>query len=58
MNKDEVLDKTRGFVKYHRQKVIYRPAEQRLNDWDEVVDYQKVRSGIRKQAARFIFFND
>lgn len=54
MNKDEVLDKTRGFVKYHRQKIIYRPAERRLEDWDEVVDYQSVRSNIRKQAARFV----
>lgn len=49
---EEELDKTRGFVKYRRQKIIYRPAEQRLNDWDEVVDYQAVRSNIREQAAR------
>lgn len=27
---NEELDKTRGFVKYRRQKVIYRPAEQRI----------------------------
>lgn len=33
---EEELDKTRGFVKYHRQKIIYRPPEQRLNDWEEV----------------------
>lgn len=49
---EEELDKTRGFVKYLRQKVIYRPAEQRIKDWDEVVDYQTVRSNIREQAAR------
>ncbi|KAI1717309.1 conserved region in glutamate synthase domain-containing protein [Ditylenchus destructor] len=49
---EEELDKTRGFVKYHRQKIIYRPPEQRLNDWEEVVDYQSVRSNIREQAAR------
>lgn len=30
MKRNEDLDKTRGFVKYHRQKVIYRPPEQRL----------------------------
>jgi glutamate synthase (NADPH/NADH) len=49
---EEELDKTRGFVKYHRQKIIYRPAEQRLQDWDEVTDYQTVRSNLREQAAR------
>ena len=49
---DENLDKLRGFVKYRRQKVVYRPAEERLKDWDEVVDYQTVRSNIREQAAR------
>jgi len=38
-NNLQELDKTRGFVKYHRQKVIYRPPEQRLNDWDEVLSH-------------------
>lgn len=33
---EEDLDKKRGFIKYKRQKVIYRPPEQRLKDWDEV----------------------
>ena len=51
-NKEQDLDKTRGFVKYRRQKVVYRPPEQRMLDWDEVTDYQTVRSNIREQAAR------
>ena len=38
--------------KYRRQKVIYRPAEQRLKDWDEITDYPAIRSNIREQAAR------
>lgn len=49
---EEELDKKRGFIKYKRQKVIYRPAEQRMKDWDEVTDYRLVRSNIREQAAR------
>uniref|UniRef100_A0A914H2C3 Glutamate synthase n=1 Tax=Globodera rostochiensis TaxID=31243 RepID=A0A914H2C3_GLORO len=49
---EEDLDKKRGFIKYKRQKVIYRPPEQRLKDWEEVTDYQSVRSNIREQAAR------
>uniref|UniRef100_A0A0N5A8L5 glutamate synthase (NADH) n=1 Tax=Syphacia muris TaxID=451379 RepID=A0A0N5A8L5_9BILA len=49
---EEPLDKLRGFVKYHRLKVTYRPPEQRIKDWHEVTDYAAVRSSIRKQAAR------
>lgn len=49
---DQELDKTRGFVKYQRQKVIYRKPEDRLKDWNEVTDYNAVRSNIREQAAR------
>uniref|UniRef100_A0AC35U5M8 Glutamate synthase (NADH) n=1 Tax=Rhabditophanes sp. KR3021 TaxID=114890 RepID=A0AC35U5M8_9BILA len=52
IKKDEPLDKVRGFVKYRRQKVVYRPAEKRLDDWNEVTDYQAVRANIREQAAR------
>lgn len=33
---EQELDKTRGFVKYQRQKVIYRKPEDRLKDWNEV----------------------
>ncbi|EYB90155.1 hypothetical protein Y032_0223g2677 [Ancylostoma ceylanicum] len=49
---DEPLDKLRGFVKYNRQKKIYRSPEERLKDWDEVYDFESVRSNIREQAAR------
>ncbi|KIH69330.1 hypothetical protein ANCDUO_00335 [Ancylostoma duodenale] len=49
---DEPLDKLRGFVKYNRQKKIYRAPEERLKDWDEVYDFESVRSNIREQAAR------
>ncbi|GMT07908.1 hypothetical protein PENTCL1PPCAC_30082, partial [Pristionchus entomophagus] len=50
--REEPLDKMRGFVKYTRQKKIYRSPEERLKDWDEVYDYEAIRSNIREQAAR------
>jgi len=52
-NKEQDLDKTRGFVKYRRQKVVYRPPEQRMLDWDEVTDYQTddPTSGSRQRGA-------
>ncbi|CAB3410198.1 unnamed protein product [Caenorhabditis bovis] len=50
--KDEPLDKLRGFVKYNRQTRIYRDPKKRLNDWDEVYDFEAIRSNIREQAAR------
>lgn len=49
---DKILDKTRGFVKYSRETMMYRPAEKRLNDWDEIYNTQHVRKGLRVQAAR------
>ncbi|CAJ0583810.1 unnamed protein product, partial [Mesorhabditis spiculigera] len=49
---DEPLDKLRGFVKYQRQKKLYRDPAVRINDWDEVADYEAIRSNIREQAAR------
>ncbi|VDM52133.1 unnamed protein product [Angiostrongylus costaricensis] len=49
---DEPLDKLRGFMKYGRQKKIYRPPEERIQDWEEVYDFETVRSNIREQAAR------
>nr|CDJ87182.1 Glutamate synthase and FAD-dependent pyridine nucleotide-disulphide oxidoreductase domain containing protein [Haemonchus contortus] len=49
---DEPLDKLRGFVKYNRQKKMYRNPEERVKDWDEVYDFGAVRSNIRQQAAR------
>ncbi|XP_017887096.1 putative glutamate synthase [NADPH] isoform X2 [Ceratina calcarata] len=46
------LDKIRGFLKYKRQTSVYRPAENRVNDWDEIYNFQGVRKGLRVQAAR------
>lgn len=53
IKKEEPLDKLRGFVKYQRQKQIYRPTEERLKDWDEVYDFEAIRKNIREQAARY-----
>lgn len=49
---EKILDKTRGFVRYSRETMMYRPAEKRLNDWDEIYNFQHVRKGLRVQAAR------
>lgn len=49
---ERVLDKTRGFMKYQRETGIYRPAEKRMRDWDEIYNVQHVRKGLRVQAAR------
>ncbi|KRZ19459.1 Glutamate synthase [NADH], amyloplastic, partial [Trichinella zimbabwensis] len=46
------LDKTRGFIKYPRQTVIYRLAKERLDDWNEVFDFKEIRANLRTQAAR------
>ncbi|VDK27600.1 unnamed protein product [Gongylonema pulchrum] len=48
----EPPDKLRGFMKYRRQKVVYRPVEERIKTWNEITDYGSVRSNIREQAAR------
>ncbi|KFD67556.1 hypothetical protein M514_03507 [Trichuris suis] len=50
--KEVLLDKTRGFIKYPRQKVIYRPAKERLEDWNELYDFKEIRGSLRMQAAR------
>ena len=50
--KMEVLDKTRGFVKYGREKKMWRDAKSRQKDWDEIYDFKHIRSGLKKQAAR------
>lgn len=42
----------RGFVKYKRETGMYRPAEKRLKDWEEIYNFGHVRSGLRVQAAR------
>ncbi|XP_076386960.1 uncharacterized protein LOC100882019 isoform X2 [Megachile rotundata] len=46
------LDKIRGFLKYKREVAVYRPVENRLTDWDEIYNFQRVRKGLRVQAAR------
>lgn len=46
------LDKIKGFMKYSRQKVMYRPAEKRMEDWNEIYNFQGVRKTLRVQAAR------
>ncbi|XP_047527357.1 glutamate synthase [NADH], amyloplastic [Vanessa atalanta] len=51
-NLEKILDKTRGFIKYPRETSLYRPAEKRLNDWDEIYNLSGVRRGLRVQAAR------
>lgn len=51
-NLEKILDKTRGFMKYPRETCMYRPAEKRQRDWDEIYSAQAVRRGLRVQAAR------
>ncbi|XP_068630791.1 uncharacterized protein [Battus philenor] len=51
-NLEKVLDKTRGFIKYPRETSMYRAAEKRLRDWDEIYNFNHVRRGLRVQAAR------
>ena len=46
------LDKTRGFIKYKREKQPYRDAKNRLKDWDEIHDFGRVRRELQTQAAR------
>ena len=46
------LDKTRGFMKYERERHVYRAAEKRMKDWDEIYHFDSVRRGLRVQAAR------
>lgn len=42
----------RGFMKYEREKMNYRQAEKRVNDWEEIYNFQGVRKGLKVQAAR------
>jgi glutamate synthase (NADPH/NADH) len=41
-----------GFVKYRREIGVYRPAEARMNDWEEIYNFHHVRRGLQVQAAR------
>ncbi|ETN80283.1 hypothetical protein NECAME_02415 [Necator americanus] len=45
---DEPLDKLHGFMKYNRQKKIYRAPEERLQDWDEVYDFEASLRGCKR----------
>lgn len=47
-----VPDKVRGFIKYPRERGIYRAAEERQKDWGEIYNFQGVRKTLRTQAAR------
>ncbi|KAL1491668.1 hypothetical protein ABEB36_012230 [Hypothenemus hampei] len=49
---ERVLDKIRGFMKYPRETGMYRQADKRMKDWDEIYNFQHVRKGLRVQAAR------
>nr|AWS20468.1 glutamate synthase [Mayetiola destructor] len=49
---EKILDKTRGFIKYKREKGVYRDAAERLNDYDEIYNFKHVRKGLKTQAAR------
>ncbi|XP_050676188.1 uncharacterized protein LOC126973096 isoform X2 [Leptidea sinapis] len=51
-NLEKIIDKTRGFIKYPRETLMYRPAEKRMRDWDEIYNFAHVRRGLRVQAAR------
>ena len=53
--REVLLDKTRGFVKYKRETKIYRDADERQNDWEEIFDFKSVRRGVKAQAARSVF---
>lgn len=50
--KEQPLDKIRGFIKYKREVNIYRNANERKKDWEEVYNFQKIRKHLKKQAAR------
>ncbi|XP_058465690.1 uncharacterized protein LOC131439095 [Malaya genurostris] len=49
---DQILDKTRGFIKYKRETSIYRNAGERQKDWKEVYNFSHVRKNLKMQAAR------
>ncbi|VBB30988.1 unnamed protein product [Acanthocheilonema viteae] len=36
---NESLNKSRGFMKYHRQAVVYQPAEEQIKTWTEITNY-------------------
>ena len=46
----------RGFVKYSRSKVKYRPPKQRMKDWNEIYT-NKGKSELKVQAARWVVYS-
>lgn len=46
------LDKVKGFLRYKRIKGYYRQPDERLKDWREVYDIDRIRSEARVQASR------
>jgi len=57
VNGDVQLDKLRGFMKYQRETQVYRPADKRQKDWDEIYNFEHVRKGLRTQASRCMVIN-
>lgn len=49
---EKILDKTRGFIKYKREKGVYRDPVERQNDYNEIYNFKNVRKGLKMQAAR------
>lgn len=49
---EKILDKTRGFIKYKREKGVYRDPVERQNDYNEIYNFKHVRKGLKTQAAR------
>ncbi|QQP36726.1 Glutamate synthaselike, partial [Caligus rogercresseyi] len=50
--KKNILDKTKGFMKYPRVYEHYRSPNKRLGDWEEIYDFPRVRKSLKVQAAR------
>jgi glutamate synthase (NADPH/NADH) len=34
-------------MKYNREFVSYRPAEKRMNDWEEIYNFNHVKKGLK-----------
>jgi glutamate synthase (NADPH/NADH) len=49
---ETIPDKVRGFIKYPREKRMYRDAAKRQEDWGEIYNFAGVRKNLRTQAAR------
>ncbi|KAF8778796.1 Glutamate synthase [NADH] like protein [Argiope bruennichi] len=51
LGKDGIVDKTKGFIKYEREKSNYRPPEERILDYNEIYDHKSVFKTLKVQAA-------